>query len=96
GLAAPPATLHSRLLGSRERDRLAAQLARGRFLSAQRADLHTLGGLLLPEKGEPADARQQFELAASIYQREKGVAPAVPGQALTTRYIQTIKAAKPR
>ena len=94
GLAAPPASLFGRLLASRERDQLADQLGRVRFLSAQRADLHTLGGMLLLEAGNPSEARQQFELAAAIYAREKGVAPAVPGQALAARYLLAIDAAK--
>ena len=92
GLAAPPASLFARLLGSRERDQLAAQFGRVRFLSAQRADLHTLGGVFLLEKGEPAAARREFEAAAAIYAREQDVSPATPGRPLAARYLQAIDA----
>jgi hypothetical protein len=63
GLSTGPEHLFLRVVMQGERRQLTQFLMEVSFLSAQRADLHTLGGLLAVERGSPGAAWQSFNAA---------------------------------
>lgn len=91
GLAAPPGILLARLPIARERGQVADRLEHIRFLTIARGDLLTLSGVLELERGNVTSALSQGESALALYAARKGVAPALPGEPLAKRYVDSIR-----
>ncbi len=75
---------------ARESQRLAGFLSQVRFLGVARADLSVLAGVLELERGNPAGAADRFRAALPAYAAARGGVPALPGEALATRYLELI------
>jgi hypothetical protein len=93
GLSVPVASPLARLHVSRERARIVGYAADATFLLVQRADLHTVGGLLLAEQGQPAAAEAEFAQAITLYRQAEPVAPSPPGLSLGVKYQEAFRRA---
>ncbi len=91
GLSAPPGSPLARMHVGRERGRLIGYAADAVFLGIQRADLHTIGGLLLAEQGNPTAALTEFERAMELYTRAESVAKSPPGRDVAIKYRDAIR-----
>ena len=63
------------------------------FLAVERADLHTLEGLLHLERGAADAATEQFALAVRLYATGTGTARVRPGRALAERMLAALREA---
>jgi hypothetical protein len=93
GLGADPTLLLPRILMERERLVFMQYLTEVSFQSAQRADLHVLGGLLATERGSPAAALQAFDaaFAAAAKRIPQGDFAAAPLAAAYRRWLQAAR-----
>jgi hypothetical protein len=64
------------------------------LVAAERADVHTLEGLLHLERGATDAAGEQFAEALRVYGAEAGAAPVRPGRPLAERYLAAIREAE--
>jgi hypothetical protein len=88
---APPSSPLARLAGERERHHLLEYLRHTKFFSVARADLQTLAGILETERGAVESAAGRFGAALGLYESRRGIAPALPGERLATRYHQALR-----
>jgi tetratricopeptide (TPR) repeat protein len=90
GLSADPQLLFPRMAIQGIRWDLSRNLTDVSFVSAQRADLHVLGGLLATERGSPAAALQSFNaaLAAAAERTPPGDFASAPLAAAYLRRLQ--------
>jgi tetratricopeptide (TPR) repeat protein len=91
GLGATPELFALRLLARGERERVWGLFVQNRFLLVVRADLHTLEGMLLLERGLPAEADEQFRNSLQLYREGADTAPALPGLPLAHRYLSRLR-----
>lgn len=91
GLAAPPNVVLFRLPADQARVRAGELLLYARFLIAERADLHTLAGVLLLERGAVESAVEQFTAAVELAVQIRAVSPAIPVNPLAGRYLEAIR-----
>lgn len=75
---------------ARDGQGVAGFYAQMRFLSAARADLAVLVGVLELERGNVAGAAGRFRAARALYAAAEG-APAKPGEALARGYLEAIE-----
>jgi tetratricopeptide (TPR) repeat protein len=91
GVGAVPAAVPLRLYKRLERDSAAALLVQNDFLLVERADLYTLEGMLLLERGRPQGAAAQFQRGLALYRQATDNAPAVPGRPLAVHYSERVR-----
>lgn len=86
GLGAPPLPFAARAGRARDRLRLTELLAQTKALTATRADLQTLAGVLDLERGATPASAARFEAALALGAQVKALGLAVPGEPLAARY----------
>lgn len=94
GLGAPPLPAFGRVGRARDRARLTEVFVQTKALSAARADLLTLAGVLHLERGATADAAERFADALALYERTGAYPLSAPGRPLAARYQEAIRGAK--
>jgi hypothetical protein len=90
GLAASTHPTLARLAGIPSLLAINEFLARVMELSATRADLITLAGVLELERGNPNSARERFRTALGIYSIARSHELPRPGEPLAARYDKTL------
>jgi tetratricopeptide (TPR) repeat protein len=90
GVSTEPSTVPLRMYANLEREQVSGWVVQSQFLPVERADLHTLEGMLLLERGQPEQAREHFRRSASLYRDAAETVPALPGKPLTLRYLERL------
>ncbi|HEY1191733.1 MAG TPA: hypothetical protein VGE74_29140, partial [Gemmata sp.] len=91
GMAAPPVPVPARVPRARDRARATELFVQNRALTAVRADLMTVAGVLHLERGAPGAAAARFADATELYEQTKPYALAAPGGPLAARYHDAIR-----
>jgi tetratricopeptide (TPR) repeat protein len=92
GLVAPPNGVFNRLWMAQAREARSEVWRHTHLLSVHRADLLTISGVLELERGDRESARSRLAAARTLYESKRPLAPALPGLALATRYLEAIDA----
>jgi hypothetical protein len=94
GMAANPDAIGVRLYLRRTNESLSRLGADYYRIQLERANLHTLEGMLLLEQGVPSQAAEQFRQALPLYQLATGRMLALQGQPLAQSYLKQIPLAR--